>query len=287
MAATPKTGIDLYGQSRGAETVFSYIGPSGQDRAVQTSFAYDDVRLYVTPESATSATAPLAIGFTAVTPIGTITSSTVDGTSFRNSIPRTTLTSAAGLDELKPAVTRLFRGNSSAVYDNGGFKIVMRYAPTGPVDATTVGCFGFASSVTAYTVANNCFNGTQNVNNLFAGWVNSSTINKNLSYYSSNATTTTPIKLLDCGSDFPVNTTTAFYETTIFSTPTGGNVSLYTVRLDNTSVTPCVITLPGTDPRLPTINTVGNWRLFMGRLGTAGTTGVIMEFSKMYVSKDN
>jgi len=283
---TPSSGIDVYGVSRGAETVLTYMGPSGVDRIVQAGLAYDDVRYYVTPESATTSTAPIAIGFTAVTPIGTITSSTVDGNSFRTSIPRTTLTSAAGLDELKPAVTRLFIGNSSKTYDNGGFKIVMRYAPTGPVDATTVGCFGFTGSVTAYTVANNCFNGTQNVNNLFAGWANSSTINKNLSYYSSNASGP-PVKLLDCGIDYPVNTTTAFYETTIFATPKGGNVSLYTVRLDDTSIAPCVLTLPGTDKRLPAINSVGNWRLFMGRLGTAGTTGVIMEFSKMYVSKDN
>lgn len=283
----PNNGMILYTHKRGAETVLTYISPTGYDRIVQPHISYENSAWYVPAESGTASAVPLAIGFTPVAPVGTVTSPIQTGTTFPLSIERTRFTGVAsavgGLVELKGSVTKYYRGNSSWPHDNGGFKLVMRYSPVG-VERNVTGCFGMTASVVAYTNTSNCFVGASAINSIFAGF----NFSENLTYYIANATQLR--KVYSCNGNYPVNNSNVFFETTIFAQPKAGNISIYTIRLDNNNTPPCVWESYGNNVSLPHPTTPLTFRMYMGRTGINGTslgTQTIMDFNKLYLASDN
>lgn len=255
--------------------------------ALDVLSAYDDVFI-LTPAHSTSTTAPVGIGGTFTASVGTVSNPVKTYTTFKSSMVWTTLTSGAGLDELKPSGLHWGRGNTSLPVNNGGFNLIMRYN-VAPTDATTIGCFGMTSTITAYTNISNCVRGALSPNTIFAGFTAGST---NLKYYSTNATAGALNTLYDCGANFPIGnittSTNAVYQTQILARPNGQNITFSTIRLDNTSVPACSFTIAGNDGKLPLSTIPLAWRFFAGRNNVApGTTGVIASMNKIYIASDN
>ena len=289
---TPTTGVLLFAEDRGVTTYLAYKDQSGFDKYIQSHLGHGRIWKYYPAESSTATTAPLAFGFTPVAPVGTVGVGTYDGTSFRNSLSRNTFTNANNT-ELKPGVLKFMRGNSSAPYNSGGFELTMIYDVQG-ANGNVSGCFGIVNSITAYSYTSNCFIGALAVNGLFAGFNKTTT----LAYYSSNSTTNSLTMLYNCSSDYAIGNITNFatnvFETTIFAKPNGRNISLYTKRLDNTSIAPCVYTFNASAVAY-TINQTAplGFRMWVGKSNisdlnsTTDTSNVVMGFNEVYMESDN
>lgn len=284
------TGVVLYSEDRGEESMLAMNGKNGYNVYLSYNTAYDDVAWYQPAHTTTGTTAPVMSGMTVTAPVGTVSNPAKSYGNFRDTMTWAVLTSAAGLDELKNGGMNWGRGNSSITQLNGGYKLVMVYNVQ-LADANTTGCFGMTDSVTPYTNVSNCIRGALSTNSIWAGFTQ--TVNgTNLSYYSTNATAGALNKLYDCGANYPIGNITsgytAVYETTIFAKQNGGNVSFYTKRLDNTSIEPCSFSIVGNDGRLPLSTVPQSWRLFLGRDNVApGTTGVVMGMNKVFIASDN
>jgi hypothetical protein len=288
--ATPEYGITMTGKMRGAETVFQTIGPSGIDKVYQPLMG-EEFAVWCQPlGTATGTGAPLCVGTALVTTVGTIANPAKTVATVKGSMTWASITGSTTVyQEMKPTSTGLayVRGNSSlpAEIQNGGFKMMATYSFSS-ISATNTGAgIGMTgtSSGTAFINTSNWFVSTGSPNSMFVGFNKTEAV---LSYFAANASQV-PAKLYTCDAvDYNVSNSNNVFRTTIFSRPNGGNVSFYTIRVDNSSVAPCEYVTSGTDNRLPVFSTPMGWRWWQGGV-SAPTTASVLWFNKVYVSTDN
>lgn len=287
--ATPTTGITLAAKQRAGETVFMTIGPSGIDKVYQPLMGEEFAVWCQAAGTATGTTAPLCQGTALAGTVGTVINPVKTINSVRGAMSWAVLNAtAASYNEFKPTSTGLayVRGNSSLPLElqNGGFKGIFTYYFTGNT-AITGGGIGFTSitSATAFTSASNWFTGASSVNNIFVGYNGTQT---NIGYWTNNATQVAK-KIYDCGNDYNITNNNSVFRTTIFARPNGGNISFFTIRVDNASISPCEYVMNMNDPRLPLGNIPMGWRLWHGGVISATPASLMTGMNKIYVSTDN
>lgn len=200
---------------QGVQGIQGIPGPNGSD------VSSTDMGMWLPPGNAT--TVPLAIGIAAPTTTGTATARTVATTNRVTQTRRLGYVSAATAGALcgaRNAANQFWRGNAAGL---GGFRLVMRIAPSDAAVVAGARMFCGLSTVTAAptNIEPNTLTNCVGVCQL------STSSNLHVIHNDAAGTATT----IDLGADFPVSGNASLYEVTLTAAANGAGINYAVKRI--------------------------------------------------------
>lgn len=275
--APAANSLTLYAKSVGGRMMPKWVGPTGFDVPIQSSFAFNKIAWWNPPGNAT--TVPGVVGFSAVTAIGTATARNVAATNAFTRARRLGYNSAAtggsAGGHFSPAANIQYTVGSGTV-GVGGFYYVCRFG-----SADTV-----ASAIMFVGMSNN--NATPTVTASPATFTNSigvgcATGDTNLSIYYGGSAAQTPIAL---GASFPAKTnSTDLYELVLFAPSNSATTVHYRVtNISTNAQTSGTLTAATAGTQLPASTTFLGHRAYRSNNATA--TAVLIDIVSVYIETD-
>lgn len=219
-AADPNTLI-MFARFIAGRAYPAYVGPSGQDTALQPFLARNKVG-YWCPQG-NSTVVPGVFGYTAPTSVGTIARNVTTGTMFTRMrrLGYQSAATAGSLCSSRVAVAQITPGDSGL----GGFTKIIRFGVSDPV--VPVAAARMFVGISATTSAGTNVEPDTWLNSIGVGCRAADT---NLQLFASGTTKQTPI---DLGANFPGTTSnTDVYELALFSPATTDSVFWQVTRLN-------------------------------------------------------